>query len=160
MPTAEPLDDIDIRLLLALREEPRATVVALADRVGLSRNTVQARLAKLEPKLGSFERRIDPATLGYPLTAFITVQVTQQHLDRLAGALAEIPEVVEVFGLTGDSDLLVRVVATDADQLYRIAGRVLDTPGVERTSFSLAMRTLVDFRLTPLLADKLRPDAQ
>ena len=119
MPTAEPLDDIDIRLLLALREEPRATVVALADRVGLSRNTVQARLAKLEPKLGSFERRIDPATLGYPLTAFITVQVTQQHLDRLADALADIPEVVEVFGLTGDSDLLVRVVATDADQLYR-----------------------------------------
>ena len=160
MPTAEPLDDTDIRLLLALREDPRATVVALADRVGLSRNTVQARLAKLEPKLGSFERRIDPATLGYPLTAFITVEVTQQHLDRLAGALAEIPEVVEVFGLTGEEDLLVRVVATDADQLYRIAGRILDTPGVERTNVSLAMRTLVDFRVTPLLADKLGADSQ
>ncbi|GAA2359548.1 Lrp/AsnC family transcriptional regulator [Saccharopolyspora halophila] len=151
MPSAQALDDVDVRLLLALREDPRATVVALAEKVGLSRNTVQSRLAKLEPRLGSFERRIDPASLGYPLSAFITVRVTQQMLDALADSMAEIPEVVEVFGLTGESDLLVRVVAVDADDLYRIAGQILNTPGVERTHFSLSMHTLVDFRLTPLM---------
>lgn len=158
---SDALDELDIRLLRALTEEPRATAVALAERVGLSRNTVQARLAKLEAVLASFENRIDPAALGYPLTAFITVQATQRLLDQLASALRTIPEVVEVVGVAGETDLHVRVVATDTDDLYRIAGQILDAPGVERTSTALAMRRLVDFRLTPLLekvlSERVRP---
>jgi DNA-binding Lrp family transcriptional regulator len=151
--SVERLDQTDARLLLALRDEPRATVLALAERLGLSRNTVQARLARLEQRgaVGSFERRIDPAALGYPLTAYITVRVDQRQLAPVADGLAEIPEVVEVLGLSGEVDLLVRVVAKDADDLYRVAGAILATEGVERTTTALAMRKLVDFRLTPLL---------
>jgi DNA-binding Lrp family transcriptional regulator len=48
-------------------------------------------------------------------------------------------------------DLLVRVAARDADDLYRIAGQLLATDGVERTTTSLVMRTLVEHRVTPLL---------
>lgn len=153
MRSVERLDQTDARLLLALRDEPRATVLALAERLGLSRNTVQARLARLEQRgaVGSFERRIDPSALGYPLTAHITVRVDQSRLAPVADGLAEIPEVVEVVGLSGENDLLVRVVAKDADDLYRVAGRILATGGVERTTTALAMRRLVDFRLTPLL---------
>ena len=79
------LDGHDARLLLALAQDPRATVLALAEQVGLSRNTVQARLARLEERgvLGSFERRIDPAALGYPLTAFVSVQLVQQRLTEV-----------------------------------------------------------------------------
>jgi DNA-binding Lrp family transcriptional regulator len=148
-----PVDATDARLLLALAESPRATVLALAERVGLSRNTVQARLAGLEARgvLTSFERRIDPAALGYPLTAFVTVQVTQRMLAEVAAALREVPEVLEVLGLSGPADLLVRVAARDADDLYRIAGQLLATGGVERTTTSLVMRTLVEHRVTPLL---------
>ena len=148
-----PVDATDARLLLALVESPRATVLALAERVGLSRNTVQARLAGLEARgvLTSFERRIDPAALGYPLTAFVTVQVTQRMLAEVAAALREVPEVLEVLGLSGPTDLLVRVAARDADDLYRIAGQLLATGGVERTTTSLVMRTLVEHRVTPLL---------
>ena len=60
------VDATDARLLRALAESPRATVLALAESTGLSRNTVQARLSRLEARavLGSFERRIDPAALG------------------------------------------------------------------------------------------------
>ena len=147
------VDSTDARLLLALAESPRATVLALAERVGLSRNTVQARLAGLEARgvLTSFERRIDPAALGYPLTAFVTVQVTQRMLAEVASALRDVPEVLEVLGLSGPADLLVRVAARDADDLYRIAGQLLATGGVERTTTSLVMRTLVEHRVTPLL---------
>jgi DNA-binding Lrp family transcriptional regulator len=151
MRTAATVDATDARLLLALAESPRATVLALAERVGLSRNTVQARLARLDDALASFERRIDPATLGYPLTAFVTVQVTQRRLAEVAGALDRVPEVLEVHGLSGPGDLLVHVVARDADDLYRIAGQLLATDGVERTTTSLVMRKLVDHRVTPLL---------
>ncbi len=150
---AGAVDAADARLLLALAENPRATVLALAGQVGMSRNTVQARLAGLDARgvLGSFERRIDPAALGYPLTAFVMVQVTQRLLDEVAAALEEIPEVIEVLGLSGDTDLLVQVVARDADDLYRAAGRLLAIEGVQRTTTGLVMRQLVQHRTAPLL---------
>ncbi|MFC5234656.1 Lrp/AsnC family transcriptional regulator [Pseudonocardia zijingensis] len=153
------IDATDARLLLALAESPRATVLALAERTGLSRNTVQARLAGLEARgaLTTFERRVDPAALGFPLTAFVMVQVTQRMLAEVAAALREVPEVLEVLGLSGPSDLLVRVVARDADDLYRIAGQLLATDGVERTTTSLVMRTLVEHRVAPLLEQIAAP---
>ncbi|MEU2676703.1 Lrp/AsnC family transcriptional regulator [Streptomyces sp. NPDC007107] len=153
MPSSERIDPTDARLLLALAAQPRATTVALAEASELSRNTVQARLAALHRNgsVQSFERRIDPAALGYPLTAFVTTQVAQRKLDEVARALAAIPEVLQVHGLTGDTDLLVHVAATDAEDLYRVAGHILDIPGVERTSTALVMRQLVPYRLAPLL---------
>jgi DNA-binding Lrp family transcriptional regulator len=153
VPRRDELDPTDARLLLALTDSPRATVLALAERLGLSRNTVAARLAGLEERgaLGTFARRIDPAALGYPLTAFVTVQVVQRLLAEVADALRAIPEVVQALGLSGPGDLLVQVVARDADDLYRIAGRLLAVEGVERTTTSLVMRTLVEHRVAPLL---------
>ncbi len=147
------VDDIDVRLLHALTKDPRATVVALAEATGLARNTVHSRLTRFDRDgvLRSFERRIEPAALGYPLTAFILVTVTQRKLGAIADALACVPEVIEVNGLSGVTDLLVHIVARDADDLYRIAGRILDIDGVEKTTTGLVMRRLVDYRLTPLI---------
>jgi DNA-binding Lrp family transcriptional regulator len=147
------VDATDARLLQALADDPRATVVALAERLRLARNTVQARLARLEARgvLTDFAHRIDPAALGHPLRAYITTRVDQRRLDEVSAALARVPEVIEVVGLAGDDDLLVQVVAADADALYRVAGHVLAVAGVERTSTALVMRHLVPFRLAPLL---------
>lgn len=147
------LDGLDATLLRALTRAPRATVQALAATAGAARNTVHARLSRFEDEgvLRSFESRIDPAALGYPLTAFISLTLQQQRLDEVGEALAGIPEVLEVHGLSGGTDLLARVVARDADDLYRIAGRILAIGGVERTETSLAMRHMVPFRVAPLL---------
>jgi DNA-binding Lrp family transcriptional regulator len=147
------VDDYDLRILRALAVDPRATVVGLAEATGLSRNTVHARLGRLETNgaLRSFERRIDPGTLGFPLTAYILVAVTQRKLTPIAGSLSEVPEVIEVHGLSGVTDLLVQIAARDADDLYRIAGRILDIDGVEKTTTGLVMRRLVDYRVSPLL---------
>jgi DNA-binding Lrp family transcriptional regulator len=153
MPSDNHLDAIDANLLLALTEYPRATTAALADQIGISRNTASARLARYEQDgtLESFERRINPEALGYPLTAFITTQVTQRSLDDVAAALAAIPEVLQVHGISGAIDLLVHVVAAGAEDLYRIAGQILAIHGVERTNTALVMRELVGYRITPLL---------
>jgi DNA-binding Lrp family transcriptional regulator len=153
VPNSARIDPTDARLLLALSEHPRATAVALAELAGLSRNTVQTRLTALEAThaVGSFERRISPAALGYRLTAFITTRVVQRRLDEVAAALAAVPEVLQVHGLSGEADLLIHVVATDAEDLYRTAGRILGVPGVERTTTALVMREMVDYRVAPLL---------
>lgn len=155
MTTTPRVDAVDAKVLRALADDPRATVMALADRTRLSRNTVQARMTKLESQgvLRSFERRIDPAALGYPLTAFIMTRVIQRKLAPIAAALDQVPEVVEVHGLGGVTDMLIHVVARDADDLYRIAGSILDIDGVEQTTTALVMRKFVEHRLTPLIAE-------
>lgn len=152
-PASGAMDATDARLLLELVANPRATGVELAARLGLSRNTVQARLARWEANavLASFERRVEPRALGYPLAAFVAVVVDQHKLDAVVAELARIPEVTEVCGMTGPTDLTARVVAQDADDLYRIAGHILKIPGVERTNMALIMRSLVGPRTTPLL---------
>jgi DNA-binding Lrp family transcriptional regulator len=94
---------------------------------------------------------VRPEALGYPLGAYVTVQVVQTSLAEVSERLAEIPEVLEVTGLSGVADLLVQVVARDADDLWRIAEQILAIPGVQRIDTALALRRFVDHRLGPLL---------
>lgn len=147
-------DGVDRRLLRALAHAPRATAMALADRVGLSRNTVHARLGRLEAAdvFRSPERTIDPAVLGYPMKAVIFAKVTQRKLDGVASELSTIAEVLEVLGVSGEFDLLIHVVTRDADDLYRVAGRILHVEGIKKTTTALIMRELVDYRIEPLIA--------
>ena len=149
----ERLDATDARLVQALSADPRATVLALSQQLGLARNTVQARLARLESGglLAPFSSRVRPEALGYRLGAYVTVQVVQRGLEEVAAALAAMPEVLEVTALSGAADLLVRVVAVDADDLWRLTEQVLALPGVERTDTALALRRYVDHRVDPLL---------
>src|SRR5689334_11141953 len=83
-------------------------------------------LARLEQSgvLATFERRVRPEALGYRLRAYVTVQVIQRSLAEVSDALAHIPEVLEVIGLSGVVDLLVDVAARDADDLWRITEQV------------------------------------
>jgi DNA-binding Lrp family transcriptional regulator len=149
-------DEIDSVLLTALVEHPDATNLALAQQTGLARNTVRARLDRYaaEESLRPFDRRIDPAFLGFPLTAFIVTTVTQRKLRAVSAALAEVPEVLQAHGLAGVTDLLVQVVARDADDLYRIAGQILAIDGVKRTNTGLVMGELVEYRIAQLIGSR------
>jgi DNA-binding Lrp family transcriptional regulator len=147
------VDATDARLLLALAEDPRASVMALSQRLGLARNTVQARLTRLESNdvLAPLDRRIRPEALGYRLGAYVTVTVVQRSLAEVSHGLADIPEVIEVTGLSGVADLLVEVVAKDADDLWRITEQLLAIEGVQRLDTALTMRRFIEHRLAPLL---------
>jgi DNA-binding Lrp family transcriptional regulator len=148
------IDAVDRRLLRELSRDRRATVVALAERLSLSRNTVQARLARLETSaLLSFERSIDPAALGYPLQSFIQVHAQQKLLSIVVKRLELIPEVVSAHGLSGQFDLLVHVISRDTSDLFRIDGEILAIDGVERTETSLSMGELIPHRMDQLLGD-------
>ncbi len=152
------LDRTDARLLLALCDAPRATGVQLAATLNLARNTVQARLSRWEQEkvLAPIDRCVSPRDLGYPLKAFITAVVDQHQLEDVLEALETIAQVTQVTGLSGAADLLIAVVATDADDLYRLAGLVLAVPGVQRTTMSVAMHEVVAYRTRPLLEQLAR----
>jgi DNA-binding Lrp family transcriptional regulator len=147
------LDATDARILLALDEEPQASVMALANRLGLARNTVHARLRRLEDggALGPHSRRLDPAALGRGLLAFITLSISQAEGARAGEELTRIPEVIEILAVTGDGDLLARVVARDTADLYRVTELILQAPGVVRASTSIALLEVQPMRLAPLL---------
>ena len=147
------LDATDARILLALDADPQASVMALATRLGLARNTVHARLRRLEDggALGPYSRRLDPAALGRGLLAFLTLSISQREGERAGEELAQIPEVVEIHAVTGDGDLLARVVARDTADLYRVTELILQAPGVVRASTSIALLEVQPMRIAPLL---------
>ncbi len=155
--TVRDLDDVDLKLLLALAANPRATTVALADALQLSRNTVQARMAALT-RGGAFldyDRCIDPAAVGYPLVAFTTLHVKQQMLKPIVEALSAIPEIVQAHGLSGSADLLVRIVCTSAEDLFRVNAAMLAVPGVERAETAMGISEVIPYRIAPLLQTRL-----
>ena len=147
------LDHVDLQLLTVLSSDPRATVVALADKLGLSRNTVQARMSRLERAdvFLSYERAISSSALGFPIEAFINVMVRQAELPRITAELQRIPEVVQAHGLSGQVDLLVRVACRDTQHLFDTDARILSIEGVERTETSLAMGEVIGYRVAPLM---------
>ena len=161
MDTLRTADAVDVALLRELVAHPDATNLAVSEATGLARNTIRARLARYDSErtLRSLERRIDPAFLGFPLQAFIVTTVKQRKLAAVSSTLGDVPEVIEVHGLSGVADLLVHAVARDADDLYRIAGRILAIDGVKRTTTGLVMGEFVPFRLAQLIGADSSPSA-
>ncbi|HJB62991.1 MAG TPA: Lrp/AsnC family transcriptional regulator [Candidatus Microbacterium pullistercoris] len=147
------LDHVDLELIAALSVDPRATVVALAEKLGLSRNTVQARMARLDESgvFHSFERSISPAALGFPLQAFISIGLVQSRLPKITEELRRVPEVVQVHGVSGQVDLIALVACRDARHLFDVDARILSIEGVERTETRLVMSDSIPYRVSGLM---------
>lgn len=153
----QQLDATDIRILQALSVSPKASAVAIAAKLGLSRNTVQSRMARLEVSgaLLAFEQRINPTALGFPLASFVNIHIQQRKLASIVRKLAQIPEITEAHGVTGSADILARVVASGAEELFRVNGAILDIDGVERADTSLSMAELIPRRTSSLMTLRL-----
>ncbi len=139
------LDRIDERLLAALASFPRAGMLQLAREVGVARNTAQARLDRLleEGVITGFGPEVDLRRLGYGVSAFVSLEIAQGQGVTVDGHLAGISEVVEAYMTTGPSDLLCRVVARDNDHLGQVITRILEVPGITRTTTSLVLATRI-----------------
>lgn len=161
MDTDGRVDRLDAALLSLLDEQPRTSVLDAARRLGVARGTVQARLDRLQRDgvIRGFGPDIDPAAVGYPVTAFCSVEIRQSagaaattttHA-AVAGHLADVAEVLEVHTVTGAADLLVRVVARSNADLQRVIDRILESPHVVRLSTTIALATPLPYRCMPLV---------
>ncbi len=81
----------------------------------------------------------------------VSAELDQSHLDEAIEALRRIPEVLECVAPAGDTDLLIRAVATDPDDLYRVSEEIRLCPGITRTSTSMILRDVIPYRTTELL---------
>lgn len=147
------VDALDARILRLLLQQPRTSVREYARILGVARGTLQARLDRLERDgvISVAGPWVSPAALGHPVLAFVRIEVTQGHLDDVGDALAPVPEIIEAFSITGDGDLLTRVVARDNAHLEDIIQRLIQLPGVVRTRTEIALRERVAHRVLPLV---------
>ena len=147
-------DRLDAQLVQLLRDEPRVGVLEASRRLGVARGTVQARLDRMQSRgvITGFGPDIDPAALGYGVTAFVTLEIRQAggH-DPVAHGLAVIPEVLEVHTITGTGDMLCRVVAKTNADLQRVIDVIVDVAGVVRASTVIALATPLPYRVLPLV---------
>lgn len=147
-------DALDVRLVELFRDEPRVGVLEASRRLGVARGTVQARLERMQARgvITGFGPDIDPAALGFAVTAFVTLEIRQAggH-DPVAHGLAVIPEVLEVHTITGPGDMLCRVVARTNADLQRVIDMIVDVPGVVRAATVIALDTPLPYRVLPLV---------
>lgn len=150
---ASGLDDLDARLLRALDAAPKVGVLELSRRLGVARATVQARLDRLAERgvIASFAPTLDPAAMGYTVTAFATLEIRQGRGVQVLDHLCDIPEVLEVHTITGPGDMLCRVVARSNDDLQRVLDSVTQYPEIVRTSTVIALSNPVPHRVLPLV---------
>lgn len=161
MATHFRLDDLDARLIALLADRPQIGVLGASRELKVARGTVQARLDRLIERgvISTLAPTIDPAAMGYPVTAFCTLAIQQRggH-DAVVEHLSGIPEVLEVHTITGDGDLMVRIVARDNTDLQRVIDGVVATGQVTRTSSVIALAELVPRRTLPLVQEAARQD--
>ncbi|MGH3361937.1 MAG: Lrp/AsnC family transcriptional regulator [Nocardioides sp.] len=151
------MDELDGRLIDLFSHEPRLGVLEASRRLGVARGTVQARLDKLTERgvITGWGPELSPEALGYPVTAFLTLEIRQgAGHDSVAAHLATIAEVLEAHTITGAGDMWARVVARSNTDLQRVIDLVLQNAAIVRSSTVIALATQVPFRVLPLATSR------
>ena len=149
------LDRIDHALLTLLQTDASLSLNALAEAVKLSPTPCWRRIQRLEAD-GVIKKRVtllDPQSINVGVTVFVSVKTNQHNapwLKKFAQIIAAIPEVVEVYRMSGDIDYLLRVVVPDIagyDAVYKKLIRDIELFDV---SSSFAMEQLKYTTALPL----------
>ena len=122
--TKVKLDEIDRRIISALQQDARLTVLALAQQVGLSASPCARRVRLLEQAgvIVGYGAVIDQAAVGFPVSVFASVKMERQREDalhRFEKAVAQWPEVLDCYLMTGQRDYLMRIVVRDIESYER-----------------------------------------
>jgi DNA-binding Lrp family transcriptional regulator len=139
------LDAIDVRILETLQSNGKLTNVELAKIVGLSPSPCLARVRTLEERglISHYVALLDPEALGGLMSVFIQVRLERQAVRELGvfeDAMAEFPEVMECYLMTGEADYMLRVIVPNLGALQEfIVERLSRIEGVAniRSSFAL-----------------------
>ena len=154
--SSDHIDSHDKVLLRQLQANGRATNAELAQAANLSESACFRRVRALEAAgvITGYAALVDPGAIGLGLTVYVSITLSSQAQDVLAAfetAVAEAPEIVECHLMTGQADYIVRLVASDVDDLERLHAKVLTRlPGVARLNSSIALRNVVRRSALPI----------
>ncbi len=141
------LDRIDLKILRDLQDNGRMTNVELAKRVGISPPPCLRRVRTLEQTncIRGYHADVNPAALGFGVTVFAHVGLhSQAEADLVAfeELVGSWPEVRECHMLAGETDFLIKIVATDWDSYQKfLTSRLTPAPNVSVVKSALSIRT-------------------
>jgi DNA-binding Lrp family transcriptional regulator len=137
------MDATDRRLLSLLRGDARMSVAAMAKSLGVSRGTVQNRLARLEADgtvLG-YTVRVRNASDDERIRAFMTVAVEGNRTDEVLKALRGDPAVCALHTTNGRWDIVAELRTESLEAVDRVLGRIRLIDGISSTETSLLLST-------------------
>jgi Lrp/AsnC family leucine-responsive transcriptional regulator len=143
------LDDLDRKILAELQVDGRMSNQDLSERIGLSPSPCLRRLRQLEADavILRYVALVDPAVVGLGVTAFVRVRLDRQddrHLAIFETAVAEFPEVMECYLMTGEADYQMRVLVGSLGEFEDFLRRRLTRiAGVAQVTTSFALRPVV-----------------
>ena len=149
------MDEIDKKILSCLQGDATMPVAEVAEQVGLSTTPCWRRIQKLE-EAGVIRARVallDGAQLNVGVTVFVAVRTNEHNLDwfeRFARAVADIPEVMEFYRMSGEIDYMLRVVVPDIAAYDLVYKKLIDRVTLTDVSSSFAMEQIKYTTALPL----------
>ena len=150
------LDRLDRRILNELQHEGDISMQELGDRVGLSHTPCWRRVKRLQEQ-GLIRRRVtllDAEQLDLAVNVFVNVSLKRHQenaLNRFEEAVVDIPEVVECYSVSGETDFLLRVVVADVSAYERLLKATLvHLPEVGNLTSTFALRQVKYTTALPL----------
>lgn len=154
---SRPLDDTDRRILSAMQADPRCSMAEIALQVGLSNTPCWRRIKRLETEgvILGHALLLDQNALGLGVNIFAHVKLKQhdeETLNALEAAVQLCDQVVECFSMSGNSDYIMRIVASGiADYEAYLKRVLLHLPGVASINSSFALNCVKMTVSLPLL---------
>lgn len=151
MSVADPqqlVDQIDLRILQALRDHPRTNMSDLAHMANVSRPTLKSRLDRMWSNgvIIGLEPQLDLGKIGLNIQAWIQVHHSPADLDAFASHLDSMPAVIEAFLTTGQSNVSIRVACRDLPHLADVLQEISDPGHTKIDNSSVIIRPLVTHR--------------
>ena len=151
----EDIDRLDIRILALLQEDASLTNAELAERVGLSANACWRRTRRLEER-GIIRKRVallSQEKLSLNVTVFVGIRTNEHNeawLKRFGDGVSAIPEVVEFYRMSGDTDYMLKIVVRDIADYDRVYKKLISVVPLHDVSSSFAMERIKSTTALPL----------
>ena len=135
-----PADEL---LLSVLREDARASTADIARKLGLSRTTVQNRIARLEAQgvIRGYTVRVHDDYARSRIHAHILITLRPKQMPSVVKALQAMPEVRVLYSISGGHDLIAMAVTASVGEMDVLTDRIGAIEGVERTNSSIILST-------------------
>lgn len=145
-------DGKDLEILRILQENGRASYSEIAKKLGLSEAAVYTRIQKLIKQgfIKKIQAIVDSEKLGYNLTAIVAVKAQPSKYDSLLQELSKVPEIVEIYDVTGDYYCLLKLRLQNREVLAKILDRIGSMEGVISTDTRIVLRTIKESYSLPL----------
>ena len=141
------LDKFDKHILEILQNDATSPIQDIADRVGLSSTPCWRRIQRLEQD-GYIEKRVallSPEKLNVGVTVSVAIKTNQpntQWYSQFSAVVEAIPQIVEFYRMSGDTDYLLRVVVPDIKSFDRVYQRLISEIELTDVSSSFAMEQI------------------